>query len=347
MPKSISNPDQFTVIGENIHATRVVKRGGIRGHVYEDGTEAVKYTIDGDRRFLDVPDHFKSTQPYKQGNLKHFQIAMWMGTYGDANQVEAGKTYIKYEIDRQTSAGANYLDLNVDESSYRLDEQKKTMRWLVKFVGSVSTLPPSIDSSNPEIIEAGLAAYEGLQGRPMLNSIALERPEAIDMAMKYDARAIVMASNEAGMPNDANERLENIGRIVEMALGKGMAKDDLFVDPLYFPIAVDSNYGNHAFTTIEGIRSEFGHDIHIAGGISNVSFGIPKRRLINDVFLYLAIQAGVDSGIIDPITTSAKRSLAIDLESVPVQLAMDLLKGNDDFAMNYITAFRSGDLNTS
>ncbi|NQW20213.1 MAG: dihydropteroate synthase [Chloroflexi bacterium] len=344
MPKVISSPDQFTVIGENIHATRVVKRGGVRGHVFEDGKEAIKYRLDGERRFVHVPEHFTTTQPYQQGTLKHFQIAMWMGANGDADQAEAGKAYIKYEVDRQINAGSHYLDLNVDESSYRLHEQIATMEWLVKFVESISSVPPSIDSSNSEIIEAGLSAYSGSLGRPMLNSIALERPEAIDMAKKHNARAVVMASNEVGMPADADERLENVGRIVEMALSKGMDKGDIFVDPLYFPIAVDANYGKHAFEAIEKIRAEFGDEIHIAGGMSNVSFGIPKRQLINDVFLYLAIQAGADSGIIDPMTTSAQQSLNADLDSVPARFALELLKGNDDFAMNYITAFRAGEL---
>ena len=197
---------------------------------------------------------------------------------------------------------------------------------------------------NAIIIEVGLSAYGGSQGRPMLNSIALERPEAIDMALKYDARAIVMASNEVGMPSDSHERVENVGRILEMALTKGMAKEDIFVDPLFFPIAVDSNYGRHALDAISRIRADFGDQIHIAGGMSNVSFGLPKRRLVNDVFLYLAIEAGADSGIVDPMTTSAGRSLNIDLESKPVELAMELLQGNDDFAMKYITAFRDGDL---
>lgn len=344
MSKVINSPDQFSVIGENIHATRVVKRGGVRGHVFEDGTEAVKYKLDGEQKYVHVPEHFTSTQPYEQGNLKHFQIAMWKGENGGEEEAAEGKAYIQYEVNRQIKAGSHYLDLNVDESSYRLEEQKASMEWLVKFVESVSSVPPSVDSSNPEIIEVGLNAYQGTQGRPMLNSIALERPEAIDLALKHDARAVVMASNEVGMPDGADERLENIGRIVEMALSKGMSKDDIFVDPLIFPIAVDSNYGNHVFDAMKGIRAEFGDEIHIAGGMSNVSFGIPKRRLINDVFLYLAIQAGADAGIVDPMTTSAERSLNIDLESGPVKLALDLLQGNDDFAMNYITAFRAGEL---
>ena len=344
MSRVIHNADQFIVIGENIHATRVVKRGGVRGHVYEDGTEAVKYKVGGDQRFVIVPEHFIGTQPYEQGNLKHFMIAMWQGLNGTSDESAQGKDYIRYEVERQINAGSHYLDLNVDESSYRLLEQKQTMEWVVKFVESVSAVPPSVDSSNAEIIEVGLSAYGGSQGRPMLNSIALERPEAIDMALKYDARAIVMASNEVGMPSDSDERVENVGRILEMALTKGMAKEDIFVDPLFFPIAVDSNYGRHALDAISRIRADFGDQIHIAGGMSNVSFGIPKRRLVNDVFLYLAIEAGADSGIVDPMTTSAGRSLNIDLESKPVELAMELLQGNDDFAMKYITAFRDGDL---
>ena len=344
MSRVIDNADQFIVIGENIHATRVVKRAGVRGHVYEDGTEAVKYKVGGDQRFVPVPEHFTRTQPYEQGNLKHFMIAMWQGLNGTTDESAQGKDYIWYEVKRQINAGSHYLDLNVDESSYRLLEQKQTMEWIVKFVESVSTVPPSVDSSNVEIIEVGLSAYGGSQGRAMLNSIALERPEAIDMALKYDARAIVMASNEVGMPSDADERVENVGRILEMALTKGMAKEDIFVDPLFFPIAVDSNYGRHALDAISRIRADFGDQIHIAGGMSNVSFGIPKRRLVNDVFLYLAIEAGADSGIVDPMTTSAGRSLNIDLESKPVELTMELLQGNDDFAMKYITAFREGDL---
>jgi len=344
MSRVIHNADQFIVIGENIHATRVVKRGGVRGHVYEDGTEAVKYKVGGDQRFVIVPEHFIGTQPYEQGNLKHFMIAMWQGLNGTSDESAQGKDYIRYEVERQINAGSHYLDLNVDESSYRLLEQKQTMEWVVKFVESVSAVPPSVDSSNAEIIEVGLSAYGGSQGRPMLNSIALERPEAIDMALKYDARAIVMASNEVGMPSDSDERVENVGRILEMALTKGMAKEDIFVDPLFFPIAVDSNYGRHALDAISRIRADFGDQIHIAGGMSNVSFGIPKRRLVNDVFLYLAIEAGADSGIVDPMTTSAGRSLNIDLESKPVERAMELLQGNDDFAMKYIAAFRDGDL---
>ena len=65
MPRVIDSPDQFIVLGENIHATRVVKRGGMRTHVFEDGTEAVKYRVDDEQRFMHVPSHFFGTQSYE------------------------------------------------------------------------------------------------------------------------------------------------------------------------------------------------------------------------------------------------------------------------------------------
>ena len=120
MSRAIHNAEQFTVIGENIHATRVVKRGGVRGHVFEDGSEAVTYKVNGDQRFVIVPEYFTGTQPYEQGNLKHFMIAMWQGLNGTPEASAQGRDYIRYEVNRQINAGAHYLDLNVDESSYRL-----------------------------------------------------------------------------------------------------------------------------------------------------------------------------------------------------------------------------------
>ena len=80
-----------------------------------------------------------------------------------------------------------------------------------------------------------------------------------------------------------------------------------YVDPLVFPVSVDGAFGRHCLDAIRELRARFGPDIHITGGMSNVSFGIPGRRLINDVFLRLAVEAGADSGIIDPIAIDVGR----------------------------------------
>ena len=335
---------EFTIIGENIHCTRVVKRGGIRGHVFDDGSEAVKYRVDGALEFVRVPPHFENTQPYQQGNLKHFMIAVWKGVNCDGEDSAEGERYITYEVERQTNAGAAFLDLNVDELSHRINEQIEAMRWLVQFVQSIAEIPPSIDSSNSEIIQAGLEAYDGSAGRPMVNSVALERLDTLDLIVEHSAKCIISAASESGMPENADERLENATRVVDAASDRGIPFEDMYIDPLFFPVSVDKAYGPHSLQAISKLRERFGEDVHITGGMSNVSFGLPKRALVNEAFVKLAVEAGADSGIIDPIQVKIDRAMALDMDSPRVRYAVDLLEGRDDFAMNYITAYRNGEL---
>ncbi len=345
MASVISGPDEFTVIGENIHATRVVLRNGRRAVTLDDGTEAVNWTDgDGEDRLLIIPEHFKESQAYAQNQHKHFMIAIWKGLHGDADESAEGTAYVQREAIRQAEAGADFLDLNVDEVSPRVDEQIASMRWLVGAVEAVATVPVSVDSSLPAIIEEGLAAYGGGPGRPMLNSVALERIDTLELVSEHNAHVVVTAAGRDGMPDNAEERVENVSEVIEAALSAGIPASDLHVDGLVFPIAVDGRYGMDYLNAVTQIREKFGADIHLGGGLSNVSFGIPNRRLVNDVFLRMAIEHGADSGIIDPITTSVARSQELDMESERVQLALDMLSGNDEYCMNYITAHREGRL---
>jgi 5-methyltetrahydrofolate--homocysteine methyltransferase len=123
--------------------------------------------------------------------------------------------------------------------------------------------------------------------------------------------------------------------------------DRIFVDPLVFPIAVDGQYGRHCLDAIAEIRRLFGAAIHITGGMSNVSFGLPNRRLLNDAFLALAIEAGADSGIVDPTVVSMQRALVVDRTSRPFQLALDVLTGADENCRAYMKAYRAGELTPS
>ena len=150
------------------------------------------------------------------------------------------------------------------------------------------------------MIRAGLEAIAPAQARPMLNSASLERLEALDLARAHDCRAVVTAAGERGMPDGSEARVANANRMVEAALARGFAVSDLYIDPLVFPISVDSGFGRHCLDAIRALRARFGADIHITGGMSNVSFGLPARRLLNDIFVLLAIEAGADGGILDP-----------------------------------------------
>lgn len=332
----------FKIIGENIHTTRVLRRAGKRISELPDGTPAVNYRLkDGAVRYLPIPAEFTKTQDYEEGRVKHVQVAL-RGAMAGGGQAAEGLRYLHRLAERQEDAGAHFLDLNVDEISLRPEQQQAAMRWLVAAMRRASRLPLSIDSSNLDIIRAGL---EALNGSGLLNSASLERLDALDLAREHGVQVIVTAAGDSGMPNDAAERVANASRVVDAALAKGIPAGDVYVDPLVFPIAVDQRFGNHCLAAIRALRERYGAAIHLTGGFSNVSFGMPARRLINDVFLRLAIAAGADSGILDPVTSRLDRVLGLDRAARSWRLAEDLLLGRDEYCAAFIRAYRKGELN--
>jgi cobalamin-dependent methionine synthase I len=337
-------PSEFVVIGENIHTTRIVRRRVPNVELDERGREAIPFTDEhGEQRRLPVPEVEQNTQEYEEGRIKHVRSAVRLAM-GEGPDAELGLAYLRALALSQVEAGAAYLDVNVDELSLKLEEQIEGMRWLVELLGPVSPVPLSIDSSNLEIIEAGMEAASAHAGPPMLNSASLERLEALDLAAQVGGPVIVTAAGDAGMPSNAEERVENADSMIGAALERGIGKDRLYVDPLVFPISVDGAFGDHCLDAIRELRERHGPDIHITGGMSNVSFGLPNRRLINDVFLVLAIEAGADSGIVDPIANPPQRALALDRSERPFELALDVLKGADRHCRAYMKAYRKGEL---
>jgi cobalamin-dependent methionine synthase I len=330
----------FTIIGENIHTTRILRRSSVR--VVDDPEPAIAFEDeDGRSRLLSIPVEEQRGQDYAEGRVKHVRCAVRAALQHDA----AGVAYLRKMAIDQIRAGAAFLDVNVDEYSYRLNEQIAAMECLVALLVDVATVPLSIDSSNQEILEAGMGAAAGhAAGPPMLNSASLERLEALDVAWLAGGPVIVTASGDSGMPCDAAERVENASRMVDAALDHGIDLDLVYVDPLMFPISVDGAFGQHVLEAVAAIRARYGPAIHITGGMSNVSFGLPNRRLINEAFLALAIEAGADSGILDPLQNDVARSLELDRDAPPVRLAIDVLTGADRHCRAYIKAARAGAL---
>ncbi|HIB57204.1 MAG: dihydropteroate synthase [Alphaproteobacteria bacterium] len=332
---------ELIVIGENIHTTRALRRKG-KSIVENSGMEAVAYTDSaGAQRHLPVPDSFKRRQEYQQGQIKHVMIAVKVAMAGGDGSDEA-LIYLRQLVDKQIRVNADFLDLNVDEISWKLEEQKAAIKWLVTTIQGMTKLPLSIDSSNVEVIATGLAAYDSAATRPLLNSASLERIEALDLAQEHNARVVVTAAGESGMPNGAEERVQNASRMVDAALEKGFTLGDLFIDPLVFPTSVDRVFGLHCLEAIRGLRKKYGPDIHITGGISNASFGIPGRKLINEVFLILSVEAGADGGIIDPVLSNPVEVFGMNRDSNAYQMAEDVILGRDEFCQKYIAAWRKG-----
>ena len=339
-----NNPENYITIGENIHTTRVLLRKGKRIAV-EDGQEVILYTAaDGSSRQLPIPESVKSTQDYDEGRVKHVKIALAAAMQGSGAEAENGLAYLRALAHYQEQAGATFLDINVDEFSLKPSEQKAAMQWLVGAVQEMSKLPLSVDSSDMDVIRVGLEAYQNTGTRPMLNSASLERLEALDFALIHNAEVVVTAAGERGMPSGTAERVANASRMVDAALEKGIALCDIHVDPLVFPISVDKEFGLHCLDAIRELRAKYGAEIHVTGGMSNVSFGIPGRRIVNNTFVILAVAAGADGGIIDPVLSSPSDIFAMDRDSLGYRLAEDMLLGKDEHCKNYIRAWRKGEM---
>jgi cobalamin-dependent methionine synthase I len=333
----------FIIIGENVHTTRVIRRNDARVGSDERGREAIVFADEhGEIRQLPVSPAEQATMEYQEGRIKHVRTAVRLAMDG-GEDAEVAVAYLRAMAHQQVGAGAGFLDVNVDEVSLKLADQKAAMRWLVELLGPISPVPLSIDSSNLEIIEAGMQAADTHAGAPMLNSASLERVEALDLAVDAGGPVIITAAGSSGMPSGAEERVQYAAQMVAQADAKGIAHDRLYIDPLVFPISVDGQFGHHCLDAIREIRRRW-PDAHITGGMSNISFGLPNRKLINDAFLVMAIEAGADSGITDPIMNPPERALAADHSAPHFQLAADVLTGVDRNCKAYLRASRAGAL---
>jgi 5-methyltetrahydrofolate--homocysteine methyltransferase len=334
----------FQIVGENIHATRVLKRTGKHAAELEDGSVGIGFdTPEGERLVLPVHPALAAARDFAGGKIKHVQSAVRHGM-DDGAWAETAAAYIRTLAHRQEVTGADWLDLNVDEVSPDSGMRAEAITWLVTTVERSATVPVSIDSSDVAVLAAGVAASSQPRGRLMLNSASIERPDVLDIAAASGSAVILAASGLGGMPADAAERVANAVTLIQLALAKGIPGDRLFVDPLVLPVAVTPESPVYVIEAARALRERYGESIHLTGGLSNVSFGMPARKLLNDTFIDLCAEAGIDSGIIDPVASDLARVFAADRGTEAYRLAADMLLGRDPFGGEYVLAFREGHL---
>jgi 5-methyltetrahydrofolate--homocysteine methyltransferase len=335
---------QFQIIGENIHTSRIVKRAG--RHMGHDpaGREAVRFTdASGMVRWLPIPGPILRSQEGERGRVKHVQAALLAGMEGDDADVRSARAYLQAMALRQVAAGASWLDLNVDECSADDAARVGAMEWLVSVIEEVTAVPLALDSSSPNVIRAGLAATRRTAGRPMVNSASQERLEVLELAAAAAGTVVLSAAGASALPTGADERVANATRMVELATRRGLRLGDLYLDPLVLPVAVRPEATAELLAAITTLRQRLGREVHITGGLSNISFGLPARRIVNDVFIALAREAGLDSGILDPELNHPDRP-AVPRDTRPWQLAQDLLLGSDPGGRAFLRAHRAGEL---
>ncbi len=332
----------FVAVGENIHCTRIFKVGGLRAKTDDGESYYITFKNDGEDDRLPIPAHFKDGSDWEAGKVKHCAVAFWQARSGDEPGKQKGIDYLRNLAIAQHKAGATYLDINVDEYSTDVPERVELMKWAVEQVQAAVPIPVSIDSSDIDILRAGLQACDKTRAKPMLNSVSLERPDAVEIAIEEGAVVVASAAGVSGLPSTVEERMTNIDAIIATLREKGMKDNEIHVDPLVFPISTDGNNGNSFLATVSQIREKYGSEIHIVAGLSNISFGMPSRKIINQVFSWLAVQAGADGGIVDPLHINGDIIAGMDSSDAQFKLAEDLLTGKDDFGMNFIEAFRKG-----
>jgi 5-methyltetrahydrofolate--homocysteine methyltransferase len=243
-------------------------------------------------------------------------------------QLRAGDlSAVEKDVADQVAGGAMMLDVNmgaplVDEAALLADA--------VRLVQSLTDIPLCIDSSVVEALEAGLAAYEG---KALVNSVTAEdeRMELIlPLVKKYGAAVIALPNDDKEIPEDPKRRFELTQYIVETATSKyGIPIEDIVIDPLAMPIGADSQMVVRTLETIQLIADKIG--VNMTLGASNVSFGMPDRHTLNSVFLPMAMGAGLTSAIMDARTP----------QIVTAVKAADLMLGNDEWGMNWISAHRA------
>ncbi len=227
----------------------------------------------------------------------------------------------------QEQAGADFLDVNAGTHPSR---EPGDMAWLVETIQRVSTLPLCLDSTHSETLRKGLEATNKI---PLINSVSGEKQridQVLPIACENRTPLVLLALDDQGIPRTTKERLAIVTRLVSLALKGGLPFEKLFVDPLVTTIATRGNSGLIAFETIREIRRQF-PDVHITCGLSNISFGQPGRSLINQAFAALAMEAGLDSAIMDP-TDMGLRNIFFSTE---------LVLGMDPDCLRYNQAYRS------
>jgi hypothetical protein len=332
----------FLVVGENIHATRSLSRKGRHIATGPDGREAIRFETPAGDRHLAIPTAVAAGADFAAGKVKHVQAALLALLAGSGPDADDARAYVETMATRQVAAGADWIDLNADEVAQDLMTQRQAMAILVRIVEGLGAAP-SLDSSNASVIAAGIEASRD-PSRLLLNSASVERLDVLDMAASANCAVVASAAGETGLPSGFDDRVANAERIVAEASARHITAERIHLDPLVIPVAVNPEAAAGFLAAVGRLRESLGPEIHIGGGLSNVSFGMPCRRLLNDVFIDLAAAAGVDSGIVDPVASDMTRVFGRDRSSRPYRLAADVLTGVDLYGMEFITAFRAGEL---
>ena len=231
---------------------------------------------------------------------------------------------------RQVQAGATHIDVNAGTF---ISQEPEYLEWLAQTVQEAVEVPLCIDSPNPEAAER---AIEACHKSPLVNSISGEAKrfsQMLPLLQRYGCSVIALCMDDGGIPDQAEKRLEIASRMLEQLEKEGISRNRVYFDPLIYPISTGSCFGQIALDTIRLIKSSLPGS-QIICGLSNISHGLPNRKLLNQAFLVMCMAAGLDGVIFDPL----------DRRMMALLVASETLLGRDEYCSLYITAHREGRL---
>ena len=243
------------------------------------------------------------------------------------------KEFIQELAQKQVEGGAQMLDLNI--GTIRKGEPED-MKWLIKTVQEAVDVPLCIDSPNHEAIEAGLEVYDWRKGKALINSVTAEREKMeliFPLVKKYKCSVVALTMDERGIPQDSKERFKIADELIRALTNKGIPMEDIYIDPLTLPVSANIQNSNTVLETLKRIK-DLHPEVKTIIGLSNISYGLPERKLINQSFMVLAVASGLDAVILD----------STDQKIMALIKATNLLLGKDEFCGQYLKAFREGKL---
>ena len=241
--------------------------------------------------------------------------------------------YIAKLVKQQDEAGASFIDLNPGTVG---DQEVADAVWLVQVAQAATEKPLCFDTPNPAAMAAAFEAYTG-SAVPMINSISLE-PErlATMLPLVKDAgcNVIALSLGDAGMPTRPGDREKAALPLLDLLVDQaGLPPERIFMDPIITPVSTQAEVVGLICGAVRAIK-EHNPKAHVTSGLSNISFGLPNRKLLNRVAVTLFMEAGRDSAVMDPL----------DAQIMAQIFATEALLSCDEYCMNYLTAFRAGKL---
>ena len=227
----------------------------------------------------------------------------------------------------QHENGADYIDVN---AGVFVGQEVEYLKWLVPTVQAVVDAPCSIDSPDPKAIEAALQLHKGTA---MINSISLEKERydsLLPIVAGTDLKVVALCMSDEGMPETVDDRMKIADKLVNGLLQNNVPVENIYVDPLVQPVATNNQFGIEFLRAIEKVMTTF-EGIHTLCGLSNISFGLPERKFLNQTFMIMAIANGLDGAIVNPLDKKMMANI----------IAAEALMGKDEYCANYLMAYRA------